>query len=148
MFSIPSSFREFIGGFDELSLVGLGVPEELVLEEGLGCGPVFLVSDEALPDEVCVRGRPLLLVDGRHVLVEDLGEYLRLIFAHVGWIHLGQLVGHDAERPDVDRGRVLLIAPDQLGGHPVQSPALRLPFRFLRGELNRESEVAELHIAL
>jgi hypothetical protein len=59
---------------------------------------------------------------------------------HVRRLALGHLHDHDAQRPDIDLGVVLLTAA-KLGRHPVRRAHNRLTLVLLLGELGRITEI-------
>ncbi len=68
------------------------------------------------------------------------GPYAQGRELHVRGLALGHLNDHDAERPDVNLDAVI-VATDQLGGHPVGGADDRVALGRLLGQLRRVAEV-------
>ena len=91
-----------------------GVPQHLV-----GGGALLHVHLEAFVEEVLEDGGQLVpLLDLRLPIGGDQVERPQGVLVQVGRLPLDHLDGHDAERPDVNLGTVVLSS-DDLRSHPV-----------------------------
>ena len=65
--------------------------------------------------------------------------------AEIGRLSVQHLNSHDAQRPNVNFGAVLLTS-NHLRGHPIWSPHERFPTRLVWDDASTEAKVWELHL--
>ena len=118
--------------------------EEGVCGEGVGIGASLDLDVDALVEEVVEVGGPAsLLLEGRDALGGDEEESAEGRELHIRRLALGHFHHHDAEGPDVDLDAVVLAA-DELGGHPVRGADDGVALLLLGGELGGVAKVGEL----
>ena len=114
----------------------------------VGVGPLVHIHLQALVQEVLEDDRQLVpVLDDRLAVGRDQVERPQWVLVQVGRLPFNHLYGHDAERPHVDLGPVVLPR-DDLRGHPVGGPYHGRPLVLLRADLSAEPEVGQLDVAV
>lgn len=137
--SLPFPLAQTIDELDEIGGT-LGLPYERMSQEFFGRRPIRRILLQAHFDEVLEEAREVALQLGRRVL-GNLQEHPHGMQVGIGRLAFGQLVGRDAQRPDV-RLEVVGVLFDDLGRHPKRSAHKRVALAHGLGELFGHAEIS------
>ena len=110
----------------KLSLVGVGIAQELVFEQLVGTPSLLWILDQTLVDEVLEDRGPTFL-ERRRAALDDIHNDAMLGFTDIRRVTVCELHGEDSVAPNVDLGVVASFTLDQLGCHPADSADFTRP---------------------